>query len=208
MGKDFGQRAIYNLDVTAIKDHLTQKRLLRYGSRRTMLPKNILSQKILLGLDLSDRSDKGFTLIELLVVILMIGILTAISLPAFIRQIGKSRETDAKISLGSIVRAQQAYHFEKGKFASTNDLLAINGTFNSSYYSFSEPASADFNVLAKHQAVANDPFAQGIRNYGAAVYFNSGLFTTFMCQGKEIGEAVEAPDTDSGICSNNGVSVK
>ena len=56
------------------------------------------------------QDEKGFTLIELLVVILIIGILAAIALPAFLNQREKAQDSTAKSDARTAQTAMETYY--------------------------------------------------------------------------------------------------
>jgi type IV pilus assembly protein PilA len=55
------------------------------------------------------EEEQGFTLIELLVVILIIGILAAIAIPAFLNQRGKAYDASAKSQVRTAQTAMETY---------------------------------------------------------------------------------------------------
>ena len=81
------------------------------------------------------NGEKGFTLIELLVVILIIGILAAIALPAFLGQRSKGQDSDAKSAARNLVSAVESFYATNQTYvgaATDNDITqsGVNGTGN------------------------------------------------------------------------------
>ena len=62
------------------------------------------------------QNEKGFTLIELLVVILIIGILAAIALPAFLNQRGKAQDTEAKTEARTMQTAEETLYTDEQSY--------------------------------------------------------------------------------------------
>ena len=78
------------------------------------------------------QDEKGFTLIELLVVILIIGILAAIALPAFLNQREKAQDSAAKSDVRTAQTAMETYYTDHQSYTgATSDPTGANASSRS-----------------------------------------------------------------------------
>jgi type IV pilus assembly protein PilA len=123
--------------------------------------------KFLQYLNQRNKEEKGFTLIELLVVIIIIGILSAIALPAFLSQANKAKQSEAKQYVASMNKGQQAYYVENSKFSTdtTGAELGLGIKTLTSNYSYDLSPSN----TATGGVVNVTPLVNSLKGYGGSV---------------------------------------
>jgi type IV pilus assembly protein PilA len=120
------------------------------------------------------ESEKGFTLIELLVVILIIGILAAIAIPAFLNQRNKAYDSAAKSNLRTAATAEETYATDNnGTYAPTTNtasagdaLVSIEPTLTNKPYVTGTGSSTGYTLTSTSLGNGGDVFTY-IANNGA-----------------------------------------
>ena len=75
--------------------------------------------------DAAARHEHGFTMIEMIIAVLIIGILAAVSIPAYLQSIERAEEKEAITILNIIHHAQKMYYYDyKDRFSHDPSLLS------------------------------------------------------------------------------------
>ena len=70
-------------------------------------------------------SQKGFSLLELMIAVGILGIITSIAYPSYVKQVQKSKRTAAKVELMRIAQLQESFYVQNLSYAS-----ALSGAAN------------------------------------------------------------------------------
>jgi type IV pilus assembly protein PilA len=117
------------------------------------------------------QSEKGFTLIELLVVILIIGILAAIALPAFLNQREKGQDAEAKSAARTAATAMETWYTDNQNYNATDvQLEAIEPALVNARNFAVTPGADTYTVSVDSQA------GGGVRGFRIAKA-NTGVVT-------------------------------
>ena len=97
---------------------------------------------------------KGFTLVELMIVVAIIGILSAVAIPNFMKFQAKSRQSEAKTNLKGFHTSMVSFFAEKNKYPDTLTKAGFK-TEGNNIYSYSLLAEDGDDVAIK-SATAGD----------------------------------------------------
>ncbi len=106
----------------------------------------------------SGESQGGFTLIELLVVIIIIGILLAIAVPAYLKFRDRAAENAAKANLRAALPSVEAYYADNGVYTGMSRAI-LKASYDAGLKLSAEPSAPS----ATTYCIQSDPDGEGAK---------------------------------------------
>jgi type IV pilus assembly protein PilA len=125
--------------------------------------------KLLLQIATLRPQPQGFTLLELLVVIIILGVLAAIALPAYLNQVQKGKQSEAKAYISTLNKGQKAYFTTKSTYGGSIDLLGVGVPAGTPNYTYSVSTNSSGNISDNYAIATATPKNATLRAYTSMV---------------------------------------
>jgi type IV pilus assembly protein PilA len=160
------------------------------------------------------NNTQGFTLTELLVVVIIIGILSAISLPSYLNLTSSAQQSEARQNISAIMTAQQVWIDEhtSGVYPSSFDQLALGVVKGSGLLDTSSSSTYDYSI--SNSTIGSNSLSAGalpkvprLKTYtgGISHFINNASNSTWYsiaCESIAVNQAIVYP-TASGAGTNS-----
>lgn len=108
--------------------------------------------------------------------------------------VNTARNAEGKTTLGAVLRSQQAYHLEYGKFTTSLEDLQLGIKMN--YFTFAgvdaDQTQTTFKAVAKEE---------GLNSYAGGVANVDSIFETILCENNQPSQNIEPPTFEGGAWS-------
>jgi type IV pilus assembly protein PilE len=92
--------------------------------------------------------EYGFSLIEIMIVVAIVGILSAIAIPAYGSYVRKSRRSEAITTLLTTQRAYEAYFLQNSTYVGVNNTVTLPTTTNYVIENAATPTDTSYEIKA------------------------------------------------------------
>jgi prepilin-type N-terminal cleavage/methylation domain-containing protein len=141
------------------------------------------------------RSFRAFSLIELAIVVALTAILSVIAVATLSNYQKESRNRSALVVLETVAGAQESYHLDRGRWATSGDALT---SFSSGGVAVTGSASTGANVVAVAEILVDGEDALGL-----AILDGNGGCLTLVVMPPESGEDRDVQRRNGVVCDGD-----